>query len=291
MRMKETPEAVPHGAHAPCPCEEASEEAAVTLEAPLQLALGGRVLGGERQMRLLEAVEACGSITHAARMAGVSYKTAWDAIDAMNQLAGEPLVVRATGGRGGGGTVLTLRGRRLLAGYRRIEAEHRRFLAHLAEDAGHLADDYRLLRRMMMRTSARNQFMGTVSRIERGAVNDEVMLAIAGGHELVAVVTRESTDALGLAPGCEAIALVKSSSVILVTESEGVRFSARNALGGRIMRLHPGAVNTEVVLDIGAGLTLAAIITNTSADALGLEEGMQARAVFKASSVIVAVPA
>lgn len=263
----------------------------MTLEAPLQLALGGRVLGGERQMRLLEAVEACGSITQAARMAGVSYKTAWDAIDAMNQLAGEPLVVRATGGRGGGGTVLTLRGRRLLAGYRRIEAEHRRFLAHLAEDAGHLADDYRLLRRMMMRTSARNQFMGTVSRIERGAVNDEVMLAIAGGHELVAVVTRESTDALGLAPGCEAIALVKSSSVILVTESEGVRFSARNALGGRIMRLHPGAVNTEVVLDIGAGLTLAAIITNTSADALGLEEGMQARAVFKASSVIVAVPA
>lgn len=266
-------------------------ETAVTLEAPLQLALGGRVLGGERQMRLLEAVEACGSITQAARMAGVSYKTAWDAIDAMNQLAGEPLVVRATGGRGGGGTVLTLRGRRLLAGYRRIEAEHRRFLAHLAEDAGHLADDYRLLRRMMMRTSARNQFMGTVSRIKRGAVNDEVMLTIAGEHELVVVVTRESTDALGLEQGGEAIALVKSSSVILVTESEGVRFSARNALGGRIMRLHPGAVNTEVVLDIGAGLTLAAIITNTSADALGLEEGMQARAVFKASSVIVAVPA
>jgi molybdate transport system regulatory protein len=58
-----------------------------------------------------------------------------------------------------------------------------------------------------------------------------------------------------------------------------------------VSRLTPGAVNTEVVLDLAGGGSIAAIITNESARSLDLAEGRTATAMFKASSVIVGVPA
>lgn len=141
-----------------------------------------------------------------------------------------------------------------------------------------------------MRTSARNQFFGTVARVERGAVNDEVVLEIAGGEQLVAIVTRESAESLGLAPGRQAFALVKSSSVIVMADGDGVRLSARNQLKGTVTRLMRGAVNSEVVIALAGGGSMAATITNDSAAALALEEGAAATALFKASSVILGVP-
>lgn len=65
------------------------------------------------------------------------------------------------------------------------------------------------------RTSARNQLVGTVVRLEDGAVNSEVVLELADGKTLVATITRESLRSLGLAVGDRATALVKASHVIL----------------------------------------------------------------------------
>ncbi|HCL76923.1 MAG TPA: molybdenum-dependent transcriptional regulator, partial [Pseudomonas sp.] len=95
----------------------------------------------------------------------------------------------------------------------------------------------------------------------------------------------------GLKPGAEAFALVKSSSVILMAEEDGTRVSARNRLTGTISRIQPGAVNSEVVLDLPGGATLAAIVTRESSDTLDLAVGRKVTAIFKASSVIVGVPA
>ena len=142
-----------------------------------------------------------------------------------------------------------------------------------------------------MKTSVRNQFLGTVAQVKAGAVNDEIVLDIAGGRRMVAIVTRASTLELGLVPGAQAFALVKDSSIILVTDEAGARFSARNRMSGTIARIQPGAVNTEVVLDLGGGATLAAIITNDSCEHLALTLGAQATGIFKASSVILAIPA
>lgn len=142
-----------------------------------------------------------------------------------------------------------------------------------------------------MKTSARNQFFGTVTRVKQGAVNDEIELEIAGGQTIVAIVTRESAESLGLDKGAQAFALIKSSSVIIMTDAEGAKFSARNRLSGTVSRLVPGAVNTEVVIDLPGGSSVAAIITNESATVLELKEGDAATAMFKASSVIVGVPA
>ncbi|MCG3171154.1 MAG: Molybdenum-pterin-binding protein MopA [Pseudomonadales bacterium] len=262
----------------------------IELKGAIWMTVGGSNLGGPGRIELLARIADCGSITQAAKAMKMSYKAAWDAVDAMNNLAGEPLVERLAGGKGGGGTRLTSRGEQLVENFRLIEREHRRFVESLSRQAESITEDYLLIRRMSMKTSARNQFMGTVSRVHRGAVNDEIELDVAGGLEIVAIVTRESSDSLGLQPGAEAFALVKSSSIIIVTDDQGARFSARNRLRGTIARVHPGAVNTEVVIELPGGGSVAAIVTNESSEALGLAAGKPASAIFKASSVIVAVP-
>jgi molybdate transport system regulatory protein len=269
----------------------AASATAIGLDGAIWMTVGGENLGGPGRIALLEKIGECGSITQAAKAIGMSYKAAWDAIDAMNNLAGEPLVQRAAGGKGGGGTRLTARGAQLVANFALIEREHRAFVQRLNEQAAGIADDYRLVRRMSMRTSARNQFSGKVVQIKRGAVNDEIELAVAGGHMIVAVVTHESVDKLGLHIGAEAFALVKSSSIILVSGGDGAHYSARNRLAGTIARVEQGAVNTEVVIELPGGGAVAAIVTRDSADAMGLAVGGQLTAMFKASSVIVGVPA
>lgn len=140
-----------------------------------------------------------------------------------------------------------------------------------------------------MQTSARNQFPGTVSAVHPGTVNDEVELTLASGHKLVATVTRESRETLKLERGAQAIALVKASSIVLVGDTGGYKFSARNQISGRVAKVTPGAVNTEIELDAGAGVRIIAIVTNPSA--ASLELGAQATALFKATQVIVAVAA
>ncbi|WP_296661926.1 TOBE domain-containing protein [Paraburkholderia sp.] len=266
----------------------------------LWLQSGQQMLGGASRIALLAAIGATGSITGAAKAVGMSYKGAWDAIDAMNNLAGEPLVERATGGKGGGGTTLTPRALRLIDTWRAIEREHRRFIERAAAAASVLGgadsaqtfdSDLALLGRLGLRTSARNQLYGTVTTIVRGAVNDEVSIVLPGGQKVVAVVTCESTQTLGLAEGVAAVALVKASSVVLLAGEEvaAMRLSARNQLAGTIGQVRRGAVNAEVTLDLPGGTVIAAIVTDASVDALGLVPGAQARAVFKASSVILGV--
>jgi molybdate transport system regulatory protein len=265
-------------------------EGEFALQGSVWMTVGGENFGGPGRVDLLAKIAETGSISQAAKAIRMSYKAAWDAIDAMNNLAGEALVERLTGGKGGGGTRLTARGAQLVQNFRLLEQVHRDFVQQLNRQAAGIADDLNLISRLNMKTSARNQFFGTVSRVKPGAVNDEIELDIAGGHKLVAIVTRESTESLGLQPGRQAFALIKSSSVILVTQAEGALFSARNRLQGTISRLTPGAVNTEVVLDLAGGGTVAAVITNESAETLELAEGKEATAMFKASSVIVGVP-
>ena len=140
-----------------------------------------------------------------------------------------------------------------------------------------------------MQTSARNQFEGTVTALKAGAVNDEVEITTAQGVKIVAIVTHESAAGLGLAVGRSAIALVKAPSVIVATDAGGMRFSTRNRLGGTVAQVRVGAVNTEVVIDVPGGVSVAAIVTQESAERLKLSAGTPATALFKASSVIVCV--
>jgi molybdate transport system regulatory protein len=90
--------------------------------------------------------------------------------------------------------------------------------------------------------------------------------------------------------GAEAFALIKASSVLLATDSAARGSRRATSSAARWRAFQPGAVNAEVLIDVGGGQTMAAIITQESALSLGLAPGTAVIAVFKASSVIVGVP-
>jgi molybdopterin-binding protein len=69
-----------------------------------------------------------------------------------------------------------------------------------------------------MKMSARNMLKGTVKQVIEGAVNDEVIIELPGGQEIVSVITKNSADSLGLAPGKEAFAVIKASNVMVMVD-------------------------------------------------------------------------
>lgn len=68
-----------------------------------------------------------------------------------------------------------------------------------------------------------------------------------------------------------------------------MKISARNVLKGKVIQVTKGAVNSEVIVELPGGIQITSIITNHSADSLGLKEGKEAYAVIKASNVMIAV--
>lgn len=244
---------------------------------------------GRDRIELLEKIQALGSITKAARAVGVSYKTAWEIVDAMNNLADRPLVVRMTGGRGGGGTHLTPEGQKIIDSYKIVQEEHRAFLENIARKIDDVEDFYKFLRRMSLRVSARNIFKGTIHSVRMGAVNAEIELILPCGDQILSIITNESVEVLGLETGMDAYAIIKAPSVILARDLHGTKLSAGNILCGSVAQIVPGAVNTEITLRLAGENTISAVITNDSAAYLAFTEGDHACALFQASSVILGV--
>lgn len=261
----------------------------LTLQTPL-----GAVLS-ESRIRLLEAIDRCGSLNRAAREVPLSYKAAWEALDTMNRLAPEPLVERLTGGRGGGGTRLTGYARQLVRLHRAMESSQQDILDRI----GPVPDDVDaptlrgLIRRLGMRSSARNQFATRVTALsERGGLVDvrlqlgdpETGLGGTRGPTLLATITPESAELLGLAPGREVWALVKAPAVRLVVRPARRPPPGRNQLAGRVVQLRPGATRTAVTLDLGGGEALHAAVPAQAAAAL--QPGDAAWAVFDGDQVV-----
>jgi len=261
----------------------------IELTGSISLRTGGQSWGNQKRMALLAAIGQEGSISAAARKVGLSYKGAWDAVDAMNNLAGEALVIGTTGGRHGGGATLSERAVALLNTYEKLQREHERFMAQLARSGGFNSSNLELIQHIMIQTSARNNLAGTVAEVKHGAVNDEVILNIADGVDIVATITSESVRSLGLKPGRRALAFIKASSIIVGKADDGVRLSARNQLAGKVTEAKEGAVNAEVRIELPSGPVLVAILTMESLKRLDIKAGDDVYAIFKASSVMLGV--
>jgi len=255
----------------------------------LTIERSGHELLGDKRMALLAQLEESGSISRAAQAVGISYRTAWAELDALNNLAPVPLVERVAGGAGGGGTWLTKAGKELLEKVRTMQREHARLVAHMNDIFIDSNTTCQLLRRINMKLSARNQWYGQISRLTPGAVNTVVAIELKGGDTLTAVITRESAEALELSVGSEVMAMVKASSVMIATDLAGTCLSARNQLAGTIARLHEGPVSCDVTIELAGGSLVSATVTSLAASELGLKEGLPAWAIIKASSLILGI--
>jgi molybdate transport system regulatory protein len=176
----------------------------------------------------------------------------------------------------------------LLDAWRVLQFDHLYFLRQQEERLAQLPALQGLLRRMSMKSTARNQFAGTVAAVEIGPVSAQTTIALKAGGEVTATMTAAAAQRLKLSVGQEALALIKASAIVLVTDFAGWQLSARNQLAGTVSRIERGAVSSLVVLTLPGGAAITATVTNEGVEAMGLAVGTAATAVFKAYAVMVA---
>lgn len=250
----------------------------------LILKLQQRLFADPRRIELLRQVKASGSISQGAKLAGISYKSAWDAINEMNQLADRTLVDRATGGKGGGGAVVTAYGERLLQLYALLEQIQQKAFDVLQDDAlpGSLLG---AIARFSLQTSARNQLFGTIITRDDRPVQQHVTVQLADGQTRIQVaLTEVSANRLQLTSGKEVLVLIKAPWITLGFNAE----NSHNALRGEVISIQRGEKNSEVLVKLLSSETLCATVPNTEMDKLALKTGQTVFAQFDDDKVIIA---
>ena len=203
----------------------------------------------DKRLEVLRRVGETGSISQAARDAGISYKAAWQAIDTLSNLSGQMLVDRTVGGSGGGGARITPQGLQLLALADELAQAREAVLARFAGGSSGLRFG------LGLRTSMRNQLPCRVEAVEPLGQGDPTVLVrmrTPGQALLTSSVTRESADLLGLRAGLEALVLCKATAV-RVGRGEVEDTPGQCVLPGRIQRLARGQVRDEVMLALDGG--------------------------------------
>ena len=253
-----------------------------TMQDMKALKLSSRSLGyaqADKRLEILHLVGLHGSISQAARAAGVSYKAAWQAIHTLTNLAGEPLVDSSVGGAGGGGARLTPAGAHLLDAAGQMDAARRAVLTRInSPSASALAGP---------RTSMRNHLRCTVARLESDGARDplvRVVLSLPDGAGLAALLTRESAQLLGLRPELAVLALCKATAVRIGPGSAAAR-AAGNRLPGRVLRASRGVQRDELVLTLGGGQQLVGFAERPNR----LRAGSTAEAWVEESAVVLAL--
>src|SRR3989339_990335 len=204
---------------------------------------------GKGRMELLIRIGENGSITKAAKDMKMSYKAAWDAIDAMNNLSEFPLVESSKGGKGGGGTTITEYAKELIQTYTILQEEHQLFLKKLAlridEKDGHIS----LLKGMDIRLSARNQLKVKVVEIHKSKVESELTLELNENNQLTATITNDSFDALEIDIGVQLYAIFKANA-LTINSDISLKKSDVNRFIGKITRINRDSFNAEIIIEL-----------------------------------------
>lgn len=254
-------------------------------ELSLHIRLQQKLFADPRRIELLKRVQQTGSISQGAKLAGISYKSAWDAINEMNQLADETLVERATGGKGGGGASLTRYGERLIQLFQLMEQIQQKAFDALQQDSLPLDSLLAAIARFSLQTSARNQLFGTVIANDAQQVVQHLTVLLADGKtQLSVALTQRSAQRLQLAEGKEVLLLIKAPW-IRVNHQPG---EEDNQLVAQISAIEPGEQVSEILMTLASGETLCATLPNAEVQQQNFQPGDPVTASFNAEHAIVA---
>jgi len=253
----------------------------------LTLKLQQRLFADPRRIALLKQIEQTGSISQGAKNAGISYKSAWDAINEMNQLSEHTLVDRATGGKGGGGAMVTRYGQRLIQLYDLLgQIQQKAFDVLGADDGMPLNSLLAAISRFSLQTSARNQWFGTITALDHQQVQQHADVLLAdGATSLKVAITSQSVQRLNLEQGKEVLVLLKAPWVG-ITSDEARASQADNQLRGHISHIERGELQCEVLMSLPDGQQLCATVPVQEAQHLA--QGTEVIAFFNADKVILA---
>ena len=207
------------------------------IEASVSLKSGTAPSVGRERIRLLQAVAREGSITAGAKAVGLTYKAAWDAIDAMANLFGEPLLATKSGGAAGGGADADAG--RPSRSSRRSAAWRPKWRASCAgsNPTSPAATSAPLESRVRVPHEApapAMRYAGVVTPSKRTALSAEVAVAVAAGHDALCLgdAARACANS-GCASGATAIVLIKAPFVMVALDEGGPKTSARNCIRRR----------------------------------------------------------
>lgn len=242
---------------------------------------------GAGRIKLLENIERFGSISKAAKEMNISYKTAWDYINEMNNLSDEPLIITSIGGKFGGGAKLTDKGKELVIFFRNMEKHLYEFLKKNDNIANNNFINF--VKRLGLQTSARNQFIGRVISIKRGMINCEIEICLKGDNILKATITKESLKNLKIKENDEIISIIKASSIMIIKKNDNILLSSDNIIPGKINKIFEDSTNAEISILTRCGNTITSIISKKSRQEMNLKKNDEVYALFNASSVILGV--
>ena len=253
-----------------------------TLDGRLWLYKDGRGFIGRGRIELLKQIARLGSISSAARAMKMSYKAAWDAVDAMNNIsgAGKPLVSRKAGGKSGGGAWLTDYGRMVVEWFETAEARHRFFLSEMG------APPWGPEPVAALKTTARNHLRGRVAAIKKSFISSEVVVELDGGTRITSIAASEKLKSLGIKRNKRVLVLINTPTV--TGGARGRTSATRNLLCGVVRSIGKGATGDEVTIELDGGVNIVAAVTGGSGDKLKLEKGGRACALIDASEIILA---
>ncbi|KND82812.1 TOBE domain-containing protein [Aggregatibacter actinomycetemcomitans] len=177
----------------------------------LTIKLKQQLFADPKRIRLLKEIEKCGSINQAAKNAKVSYKSAWDHLEAMNKISPKPLLERNIGGKNGGGTALTVYAQRLLQLYDLLEQTQEKAFSILKDEKVPLNSLLSATARFSLQSSARNQFFGIVQALRFEDVHCFVDIELEGFSEPLTVsITEKSAVRLKLELNKEVMLMFKA---------------------------------------------------------------------------------
>lgn len=184
------------------------------VEILLTLKIGNQLFADMRRVELLKAIVQTGSLSKAAKTVGISYKTAWDAVDEINRLAETPFVLTLTGGKGGGGAQLTEYAQRFIALYELLTKIQHDSFTILKNETIPFNDVLKVAAKLSIQSSARNQLYGTIIAIDSNDISGQVTVLLQDKlTRMVAYITHSSIERLNLTIGKEVILLIKAPQI------------------------------------------------------------------------------
>ncbi|WP_392565064.1 TOBE domain-containing protein [Utexia brackfieldae] len=225
----------------------------------LTLKLKQQLFTDTRRIALLKQIKITGSLSQAAKMVGISYKTAWDAVHQMNTLSPKLMVEASIGGKGGGGAKLSRYAQRFIQLYDLLTTLEYRAFKTLNDDDAPLDNLLAATAKLSVQTSARNQLYGTIIQLPDAALSGAVKVLLEDGRTRLTVnMTQGSIKRLDLAENKAVILLIKAPNV---TISKQVQTDSDNQFTATISNVMSDALWHEIELQLPSGLIICATLS------------------------------
>ncbi|HIC43573.1 MAG TPA: LysR family transcriptional regulator [Sulfurimonas sp.] len=250
---------------------------AFTLESVLHLTSHSEEFLSPKRVQLLENITIYGSITKSAKALGISYKTAWAWINKMNLISAKPLVQRISGGKGGGGTIVTAFAKELICRFKELEALHHKHLESLDRSVEFLDNG-------CMQDSVFSRLDAKIIDITEHENRASVILGLKSGESLSAQVPMDFIKVNTLDKGSQVCALIESEAVS-VSKLDEKELSSRNRLETKVKEIIIQEDEVLLKLSLKNDEVINAQITYRSYKKLNIKKEDRLVAIFKAYSI------